>query len=213
MPGASPLVWIVRLCSPASTDSLRTSATVSPIVVTSVTVMVDGSLVENSIVASPVVGFGAEVNVDAVRRPVMPTFERRDGIRQTPAPAVPRKRSSPLRMRHVGPTSRGNIVEASVHDAPSGSERGVPRDAYLEGLEFLGRERLRRGELDEAIETSRRILCEDSISDTAREILMLALKRRGRIGEARRALEQCVRAYQAGTSSAPPRRLLTLLDD
>ncbi len=107
----------------------------------------------------------------------------------------------------------GDFLQEDQFHEWSSYERGVLRDAYLEGLEFLGRERLRRGELDEAIETSRRILSEDSISDSAHEILMLALKRRGRIGEARQALEQCVRAYQAGTSSAPPRRLLTLLDD
>ncbi len=107
----------------------------------------------------------------------------------------------------------GDFLQEDQFHEWSGYERQVLRDAFLEALEFLARERLRQGDLDAAIETARRILSQDRISETAYEILLLALQRRGRIGEARQALEQCVLAYQQEIASKPSQRLLRLLDD
>jgi DNA-binding SARP family transcriptional activator len=90
--------------------------------------------------------------------------------------------------------------------------RQMLKDAYFEAMEFLAREHLRSGELDQAIEGARSILRHDDTSESAYQVLLVALKERGRIAEARRAFEQCVERFRRDHGVEPPERLREIVE-
>ncbi|HVZ38841.1 MAG TPA: tetratricopeptide repeat protein [Candidatus Kapabacteria bacterium] len=90
-------------------------------------------------------------------------------------------------------------------------ERHMLKDAFLEAKEFLAREHLRSGELDQAIECARSIVMRDETSETAYEVLLTAQRARGRLADMRATFRQCEHAFQRELGQAPPRHLAALM--
>ncbi|MBS1912764.1 MAG: tetratricopeptide repeat protein [Bacteroidetes bacterium] len=90
-------------------------------------------------------------------------------------------------------------------------ERHMLKDAFLEAKEFLAREHLRSGELDQAIECARSIVMRDETSETAYEVLLTAQRARGRLADMRATFQQCEQAFQRELGQAPPRHLAALM--
>ncbi len=101
----------------------------------------------------------------------------------------------------------GDFLKEDAFEEWTTSERDLLKDAYLEAMEYVAAEHLRRGAVELAGDTARRILECDDTSERAYEILMLALRERGRRGEIRNVFERCRRAFLSDQGTEPPSRL------
>jgi two-component SAPR family response regulator len=104
----------------------------------------------------------------------------------------------------------GDFLQEDIYHDWTSFERDMLRDAYLEALDFIARERLRAGRYDEAIEYSRRILEHDRTCERAYQMLLAALADRGRVLEAQRVLSECERAFREELGAPVPERLRIL---
>lgn len=105
----------------------------------------------------------------------------------------------------------GDFLQEDLYADWTDFQRRLLKDAFLEGLEYLSREDLRMGRLEQAIAGARRILQHDDTSETAYRILLQGLTQCGRHGEARRVLEQCRIAFARELGKEPPEPLLELM--
>lgn len=105
----------------------------------------------------------------------------------------------------------GDFLQEDLYADWTEFQRRLLKDAFLEGLEYLAREDLRMGHLEQAIAGARRILEHDDTSETAYRILLQGLTQCGRHGEANRMMEQCRLAFARELGKEPPEPLLELV--
>lgn len=101
----------------------------------------------------------------------------------------------------------GDFLREDLYEEWAAPERELLKDAFLEGMEFLAADMLRSGRSEETIETARRILQHDRTNERAYELLLLALRERGRGGEARKVYAECAALFRSELGVDPPDRL------
>jgi|GEM_PF-1088690 len=101
----------------------------------------------------------------------------------------------------------GDFLKEDYYEDWATPERDLLKDAFLEALEYLAGEHLRNRRLEQSMELARRILSHDTTSERGYEVLLLALRDRGRGAEARKMFGQCVKIFRTEFGVDPPERL------
>jgi DNA-binding SARP family transcriptional activator len=107
---------------------------------------------------------------------------------------------------------RGDFLPEDLSAEWSDFQRQILKDAWFEAMEYLAREHLRDNELERAIDLARRILERDDTSESAWHVLLVSLTQRGRLSEARRALDQCTERFRRDLGEDPPERLREIVE-
>jgi DNA-binding SARP family transcriptional activator len=101
----------------------------------------------------------------------------------------------------------GDFLKEDYYEDWTMPERDLLKDAFLEALEYMAGEHLRNRRLEQSMELARRILSHDTTSERGYEVLLMALRDRGRAGEARKMFGECVKIFRTEFGVDPPERL------
>ena len=102
---------------------------------------------------------------------------------------------------------RGGFLPEDTFAEWTDHQRRLLNDAWFEAAEYLAREALREGRVEQAIDHARRILQQDTTSESAWHVLLQGLIDRRRLADLRDELERCRRAFDDTFGEEPPKRL------
>jgi DNA-binding SARP family transcriptional activator len=108
---------------------------------------------------------------------------------------------------------RGGFLPEDTFAEWTDHQRRLLNDAWFEAAEYLAREALREGHVEQAIDHARRILQQDATSESAWHVLLQGLIDRRRLGDLRKELERCRRAFDEAFGEEPPKRLERMVEE